>query len=90
MKSDRGEGVALTDRSNPRARVKAGDTAIDRRGRKRTGPAILSYGFRPFFLGAAIYAAAAVPAWLWMYNSGVAAGGVFDGSAWHAHEMIFG
>ena len=90
MKSDTGEGVALTDRSNPRARVRAGDTAIDRRGRKRTGPAILSYGFRPFFLGAAIYAAAAVPIWLWMYSSGAATHGVFDGSAWHAHEMIFG
>ena len=84
------EGATTTDRSNPRARVKAGDTAIDRRGRKRTGPAILSYGFRPFFLGAAIYAAAAVPIWLWMYSSGASAGGVFDGSSWHAHEMIFG
>lgn len=84
------ESVAWTDRSNPRARVRAGETAIDRRGRKRTGPAILSYGFRPFFLGAAIYAAAAVPIWLWMYNSGAGAAGVFAGSAWHAHEMIFG
>lgn len=90
MTTVREEGAPTTDRSNPRARVKAGDTAIDRRGRKRTGPAILSYGFRPFFLGAAIYAAAAVPIWLWMYSSGAAAGGVFGGSSWHAHEMIFG
>ena len=85
------EGVSKTaDRSNPRARVKTGDTVIDRRGRRRASPAILSYGFRPFFLGAAIYAAVAVPLWLWMYRSGTGPAGVFDGSSWHAHEMIFG
>jgi len=78
------------DRSVPRSRVEAGDTSIDRRGRVRSAPAILSYGLRPFFLGAAIYAAAAVPLWLWMHLSGAAPAGPFAGSAWHAHEMIFG
>mgnify|MGYP000722283910 CR=1 FL=1 len=78
------------DRSVPRVRVEAGDTSIDRRGRLRTAPAILSYGFRPFFLGASIYAAAAVPLWLWMHLWGAAPAGPFAGPAWHAHEMIFG
>ena len=55
------------DRSVPRARRRAGDPSIDGRGRARAAPAILSYGFRPFFLGAALYAAAAVPLWLWMH-----------------------
>lgn len=83
-------GEARMDRFVPRVRVHAGDTSIDRRGRVRTAPAILSYGFRPFFLGAAIYAAASVPLWLWMHLSGAAPAGPFAGPAWHAHEMIFG
>ena len=28
------------------------------------GPALFSYGFRPFFLGAALFAGVAVPAWI--------------------------
>jgi hypothetical protein len=28
------------------------------------GPAFFSYGFRPFFLGAALFAGAAVPLWI--------------------------
>jgi uncharacterized protein involved in response to NO len=78
------------DRSVPRSRVKRGDTSADRRGRRRASPAILSYGFRPFFLGASIYAAMAVPLWLWMLRSSIAPAGPFTGVAWHAHEMIFG
>ena len=81
---------AVRDRSAPRARVAAGDNSIDRRGRRRSAPAILSDGFRPFFLGAAGYAACAVPLWLWMFSSGTHMRGPFAGSAWHAHEMIFG
>jgi uncharacterized protein involved in response to NO len=74
----------------PRFRVRAGDDSIDRRGRARNTPAILSYGFRPFFLGASVYAAAAVPIWIWMLASGAEPAGPFAGSTWHAHEMIFG
>ena len=82
--------VVAGDRSVPRARVASGDRSIDRRGRSLSAPAILSYGFRPFFLGASLYAAASVPLWLWMYLSGTTPGGPFAGTAWHAHEMIFG
>ena len=28
------------------------------------GPAFFSYGFRPFFLGAALFAGVAIPAWI--------------------------
>jgi uncharacterized protein involved in response to NO len=46
-------------------------------------------GFRAFFLGAALLAAAAVPAWVAVY-----AAGAFHllslGYAWHAHEMLLG
>jgi uncharacterized protein involved in response to NO len=79
-----------SDRSVPRSRVNAGDESIDRRGRSRNAPAILSYGFRPFFLLGAVYAALAVPLWLWTYFGGVEPAGPFGGLAWHAHEMIFG
>lgn len=78
------------DRSSPRARVAAGDDSIDRRGRVRSTPALFSYGFRPFFLGGALYAALAVPLWLWMLASGATLSGPFAGASWHAHEMIFG
>jgi uncharacterized protein involved in response to NO len=70
--------------------VREGDLSIDRRGRMRAAPAILSYGFRPFFLGAALHAAFAVPLWLWMYRTGVSPAGPFPPFVWHAHEMIFG
>jgi uncharacterized protein involved in response to NO len=70
--------------------VREGDPSIDRRGRMRAAPAILSYGFRPFFLGAALHATFAVPLWLWMYRTGVSPAGPFPPFAWHAHEMIFG
>ena len=32
------------------------------------GPALLSYGFRPFFLLGAVYAGLAILAWLPMFN----------------------
>jgi uncharacterized protein involved in response to NO len=79
-----------TDRSVPRARRKAGDTGIDGRGRVLGGPAILSYGFRPFFLLGALYAAFIVPFWIWAHASGYVLHGPFSGSVWHAHEMLFG
>jgi uncharacterized protein involved in response to NO len=52
--------------------------------------AVLSYGFRPFFLLGAAYAAIAIPLWLVMLALGVAPAGPFQGMRWHAHEMIFG
>jgi uncharacterized protein involved in response to NO len=78
------------DRSVPRSRVNAGDRSIDRRGRARNAPPFLSYGFRPFFLLGAVYAAVAVPLWLWTYSGGWGPVGPFAGLTWHAHEMIFG
>jgi uncharacterized protein involved in response to NO len=56
----------------------------------RSAPPFLSYGFRPFFLLGAAYAALMVPMWLWILLHGGGAGGPLTGVAWHAHEMIFG
>ena len=54
------------------------------------GPALLSYGFRPFFLGGALYALAAMLVWLPQYTGALSLPGVFAPLVWHAHEMIFG
>jgi uncharacterized protein involved in response to NO len=55
-----------------------------------TGLPLLRLGFRPFYLGAAVFAAFAVPFWLWLFLAG---GTLASGVAplyWHAHEMLFG
>lgn len=54
------------------------------------GPAILSYGFRPFFLFGAIYSGAAVIGWLVMYWGEMSVPTAFAPRDWHVHEMLFG
>lgn len=51
---------------------------------------VLSYGFRPFFLAAAVWAAAAIGLWIAMLTAGVAIPTRFDPLSWHIHEMFFG
>lgn len=56
-------------------------------------PFILEGGFRPFFLGAAILAACAVPLWIAAFSGYLrpSLGNTGVGSAsWHVHEMLFG
>lgn len=55
----------------------------------------LSYGFRPFFLLAGIYAVVPMLAWIvwyWMGAGGAARAltGSFPAHVWHGHEMLFG
>ncbi|HQY59403.1 MAG: NnrS family protein [Nitrospira sp.] len=52
--------------------------------------AFFSYGFRPFFLGAALFAGVAVPVWILILTG--AGNPVLLASArdWHVHEMLFG
>ena len=64
-------------------------TAIPRY-RPHAGPVILSAGFRPFFLGASIWAAVAVPLWLGAYAEGLVLSTKLAPPIWHAHEMVFG
>lgn len=54
------------------------------------GLAILTYGFRPFFLFGSLWAALAAPLWLAMLAGWVTPAGPFDPVRWHAHEMLFG
>jgi uncharacterized protein involved in response to NO len=55
-----------------------------------TGPAILTYGFRPFFLGAAVWAALAMALWVPMLSGLVVLSTAFDPVSWHGHEFLFG
>ena len=54
------------------------------------GPAILSYGFRPFFLLGALYAGLAVWFWIALLSGGVDTASRFPAVDWHIHEMLFG
>lgn len=54
------------------------------------GPAFLSYGFRPFFLSAALFAGLAVPLWVWLYGQSSSPGFLYPPREWHVHEMLFG
>jgi uncharacterized protein involved in response to NO len=54
------------------------------------GPALLSYGFRPFFLLGAIYAGLAILAWLPIFNGELVLSTAFGPIDWHVHEMLYG
>lgn len=55
-----------------------------------TGPAVLSYGFRPFFLLGGIWAALAMALWVAMLTGREVLPTAFDSISWHAHELLFG
>lgn len=64
-------------------------TTMDR-VRGWAGPALFSYGFRPFFFFGALYAALAIGLWtLWLDGVG-ALPSTFPPLAWHTHELLFG
>jgi uncharacterized protein involved in response to NO len=54
------------------------------------GPAILTYGFRPFFFGAGVWAALAMVLWVPMLSGDLTLPAAFDPVSWHAHEFLFG
>jgi len=54
------------------------------------GAALLSYGFRPFFLLGSLYAGLAILAWLPMFYGELALSTAFAPRDWHIHEMLYG
>jgi uncharacterized protein involved in response to NO len=54
------------------------------------GPALLSYGFRPFFLFGAIYAGLIVLAWLPIFHGELELRTDFSPIDWHVHETLYG
>jgi uncharacterized protein involved in response to NO len=55
-----------------------------------SGPAVLSAGFRPFFLLAAFWACLVVPASIGFFAGAIQPPTAFPASVWHAHELAFG
>lgn len=68
---------------------RAPDVGIPRY-RPHAGPALLSAGFRPFFLVSGIWACIAIPLWLALYAGAARLPLAMQPAVWHAHEMIFG
>ena len=58
--------------------------------RAYAGPALLTYGFRPFFLFGAIYAGLTVLAWLPMFYGELEVASAFAPVDWHVHELLYG
>ena len=51
---------------------------------------VLRLGFRPFYLGAAVFAMLAVPLWIALLLGSVTLNLRVSPVLWHAHEMLFG
>ncbi|WP_440657890.1 NnrS family protein [Ensifer adhaerens] len=60
------------------------------RGLSTTGPVLFSYGFRPFFLAAALWAIGAMALWIAALILRLDLAGDYGAAHWHAHEMLFG
>ena len=54
------------------------------------GPAFWSYGFRPFFLSAALFAGIAIPLWAILLSGIEDVTFLYPAREWHVHEMLFG
>ena len=64
--------------------------AIADRGMGGSPPAVLLQGFRPFFLAAGLWSAAALALWIAMFTLGIGVPSRFGPLDWHVHEMLFG
>src|SRR5215470_2629385 len=60
------------------------------RRRDYAGPALFSYGFRPFFLAGAAWAALGVLLWLPQYFGEITLPTALTPLDWHIHEMLYG
>jgi uncharacterized protein involved in response to NO len=52
--------------------------------------ALFEQGFRPFFLGAGLFAGIALPLWIAAFHTGAQMPTHLDARDWHMHEMVFG
>src|SRR5690625_4400453 len=92
-----GAAVRQEHPSSPSARIGScsmalGQTAHPAAGfrRRTTALPIFQAGFRPFFLLAALWAAAAIGLWVPAYLGIVALPSAFAPMTWHLHEAIYG
>lgn len=56
----------------------------------RTANALWAFGFRPFFLLAAVMASISSLLWVLQLQGSLTLGDAYGAVSWHAHEMIFG
>ena len=54
------------------------------------GPALFSYGFRPFFLGGAAWSAACIALWIPQFTGDLSLPTAYAPIDWHTHEMLYG
>ncbi len=54
------------------------------------GPALFSYGFRPFFLGAAVWSVACIVLWIPQFMGDLSWRTAYSSLDWHSHEMLYG
>lgn len=54
------------------------------------GPAVFSFGFRPLFFAAGLWAALAMALWICMLTGRLDLPTAFDPIAWHAHAFLWG
>ena len=60
------------------------------RRRNYGGPAIFAYGFRPFFLAAALWSAVGILLWVRFIFGERSLPAAINGLDWHIHEMLYG
>jgi uncharacterized protein involved in response to NO len=72
------------------ARARAALMGTAARTRDYYGPAVLSYGFRPFFLLGAVWAALVVALWLPVLKGTLVLPTAFSPLEWHVHELVYG
>ncbi|HVV94108.1 MAG TPA: NnrS family protein [Hyphomicrobiales bacterium] len=58
--------------------------------RAYAGPAILSYGFRPFFFAAAAWSGLGILIWLPLLSGDIGVPTAMSPLDWHIHEMLYG
>jgi uncharacterized protein involved in response to NO len=84
-------GIAVWTNLETLIMQKATDTNVRiPRGLSRSGPVLFSYGFRPFFLAAAVWAIVSIDLWAAFLSFGTPVATEYGTLYWHAHEMIFG
>ena len=76
----------------PQDRAAARHWPSDETIAKRTheGLAVFSFGFRPLFLLAGIFAVVSIGLWLPEFEGEIRIPTAFSPPAWHAHEMLYG
>jgi len=58
--------------------------------REYRGPALFSYGFRPFFLGGALWAVLAMALFIPALSGAITLPSAMPPTVWHAHELLYG